>query len=77
MNNAPQTENLFSGTQSRVLGYYFANETATSTRPAYIENIVKGIKNITGGPCLLFEVLNDLMSKEDSFIIKVSISILL
>ena len=66
-----QTESLFAGTQSRVLGYYFANETATSTRPAYIENIVKGISNITGGSCLLLEVQNDLISKDDALVIKV------
>ena len=66
-----QTEKLHAGTQFRVLGYYFANETAVAMRPSYIDNIVKAIKMMNNGACLLFEIDNDLMSSSDALILKV------
>ena len=56
-----------------MLGYYFANETSVAMRPSYIDNIVKAIKMMNNGACLLFEIDNDLMSSSDALILKVRI----
>lgn len=70
-----QTEQIYDGTESKILGYYFAKETETSSQPAYIDKIVRSIKINTNGPCLLFEVKNELISRTDVLIVKVRLKL--
>lgn len=67
-----QIEKLLENSTSTIIGYYYANESATVPRLAYIDSITEAIRvnATTGGSCLLLEISNEMLSTTDTIACK-------
>ncbi len=63
---------MLENSTATIIGYYYANESATVPRLAYIDSIAEVIRVNAGagGSCLLLELFNDMLSKTDTIACK-------